>query len=274
MRFLNSFIDKISYLIFILNGKKPWSFGYNEYKWKMIEKYLDFNLFNEENFLKNFGFRIDDRIIEYPWFFSRLPKQQGILLDAGSILNYERIISHPLLLNKKIHILTLAPEHHCFWQKGISYVFEDLRNSCYKENYFDWIVCLSTMEHVGFDNTMLYTNDFSKKEYNPLSYLSAVKELHRILKPGGTLYLTVPFGKNKNYGWFQVFDEKMIDDVIKKFFPSSYTETYFRYLPDGWEKSTRLLSKNATFFDIHTQKNYDSDFAAGSRAVVCLEMVK
>lgn len=30
----------------------------------------------------------------------------------------------------------------------------------------------------------------------------------------------------------------------------------------------------ATHFDIHGQKNYDPDYAAASRAIVCLELVK
>jgi len=260
--------------IFIINGKKPWSFGYDSYKWKAIKKYLEGDLFNDGNLCEKYGFRIDERIIEYPWLLSRLSKKEGFLLDAGSTLDYELILSHPTLLDKKIFISTLAPERNCYWKRGISYIFEDLRNCCYKDNYFDWVVCISTLEHIGMDNTMLYTTDPSKKENDNRSYLSAVKEYYRTLMPGGALFVTVPFGQYKNHGWFQVFDEKMVDTLINTFNPSSYLETHFRYLSNGWQKSSRILSKDATCFDIHSQNKYDQDFAAFSRAIVCLEMVK
>lgn len=261
-------------LSFILKGKRPWTDGYNEYKWKKIRKYLEKKQFNEGNLTQNYGFRIDDRIIEYPWLFSQLPNGTGTLLDAGSTLNYELIINQPSLLSKKIYISTLAPESNCFWSKGISYIYEDLRNCCFKDHFFDWIVCISTAEHIGLDNNLLYTSDFSKKENKPDSYISAITEFSRILKPGGTLYITLPFGIKVNRGWFQVYDGQMIDELIMTFGPSSYIESHFRYQPNGWEKSSRKLSKNATCFDIHQQKEYDPDFAAFARGIVCLEMKK
>lgn len=274
MSLIGSIKNEILNDLFIINGKKPWSIGYNSYKWKVITKYLSQDQFKDGNLFEGYGFRIDERIIEYPWLFSRLSNEKGVLFDAGSTLNFELILNQPSLQQKKIFISTLAPERNCYWRRGISYIFEDLRNCCCRDNFFDWIVCISTLEHIGLDNTMLYTNDPSKKENENCSHLSAIKDYHRILKPGGTLFITTPYGQYKNHRWFQVFDEEMIDTLIDTFNPSSYLETHFRYLPQGWEKSSRILSKNATCFDIHSQKKYDRDFAAFSRAIVCLEMIK
>jgi len=274
MAHFQSIKDNLFILQFNLKGKKPWSPGYIEYKWKTIKEYLDSHTFNSGNLIENYGFRIDERIIEYPWLFSRLPEDKGTLLDAGSILNYELILDQPSLQSKKLFISTLAPEGNCFWNRGISYVFEDLRDCCYQDNYFDWVVCVSTAEHIGLDNTLLYTDDISKKENKPNTHLDAIMEFHRVLKPGGILYLTLPFGKKINRGWFQVFDGQMIDEIISAFNPSSVIETHFRYQPTGWEKSTRILSKDATCFDIHQQSEYEPDFAAFSRGIICLEMKK
>src|SRR5208337_3431860 len=102
----------------------------------------------------------------------------------------------------------------------------------------------------------------------------AIKEFYRILKPGGILYLTLPFGKKQNLLWLQLFDGLMIDEIISTFNPSSVIENYFKYQPDGWETSSRELSKDATYFDIHQKSEYDSDFAAAARGIVCLEMKK
>ena len=66
----------------------------------------------------------------------------------------------------------------------------------------------------------------------------------------------------------------MIDMIIHEFNPNSFQEECFMYDKFGWRKSNREEAKNATYFDIHKSKNYDNDFAAASRAVICLELAK
>jgi len=274
MDFLTKIYYEIACILFVINGKKPWGIGYEGYKKKKITYILKSGDFNLNELPTGYGLRVDERIVEYPWLLSRLPSKKGILLDAGSVLNFDFILQQNNINTKRVIISTLAPESRCFWQKGISYVYEDLRETCYKDHYFDWIVSLSTIEHIGLDNTMLYTTDNSKNENNPNSYLLAIKEFYRILKPGGVLYISLPFGKRKNHGWLQIFNSKMLDELIDEFSPTSIIEHHFKYKSDGWQMSSRDESKNATYFDIHKQKTYDSDYAAAARAVVCLELVK
>jgi hypothetical protein len=95
-----------------------------------------------------------------------------------------------------------------------------------------------------------------------------------MLKSDGVLYLSFPFGRRENRGWFQVFDCDMVDELIAAFRPSKLEVFYYKYEPAGWRASTREESKDATYFDIHTQPTYDADYAAASRAIVCLELVK
>lgn len=274
MKLLKKFYHLFNEGIFRVCGMKPWSRGYTSYKARSIRNAIGQHGFDTPDLPVGYGYRLDERIVEYPWFFSRLPAKSGMLLDAGSVLNFDYILEHPTLNTKKICISTLAPEPFCFWQKGISYVYEDLRKSCFRDEYFDWVASLSTIEHIGLDNTMLYTDEASKKENSASDYLAAVKEYHRMLKPGGVLYLSFPYGLHKNRDWFQIFDAEMLDGVIAAFSPSSMQEFHFRYTADGWVKSSRDDSKNATYFDIHTEKEYGADFAAASRAIVCLELIK
>jgi SAM-dependent methyltransferase len=274
MDILKSIKDNLNYSLFLINGKKPWSRGYSVYKERQVQKVLDQKEFDVNLLKRNYGLRLDERVIEYPWLFSQLPDHGGYLLDAGSALNHKFLLSREILESKHIFISTLAPETNCFWRRSISYIYEDLRDTCYKDGFFDWVVCISTLEHIGLNNTMLYTSDELKNENSPDSYLKAVREYYRVLKKGGTLFLSFPFGKHVNHGWFQVFNNEMLDSVIATFSPDSITEFHYRYENNGWQVSSREDSQDATYFDINKQKKYDADYAAASRAIVCLKMVK
>lgn len=136
----------------------------------------------------------------------------------------------------------MAPEQNCFWFKNVSYVFEDFRKSCFKDEYFDEIVYLSTLEHVGLDNNINIAGAESgvrggalgkSLSENTESFLQAVSELKRILKPGRTLYLSMPFGKHVNHGWLQVFNGEMVDNIYSQFSASDTKEWVFLYTSNG-----------------------------------------
>jgi len=267
-------INNFKLLSFYLTGMIPWSIGYEIYKKQSILKALDYNI-NLTKLPKKFGYRIDERIIEYPWLFSKLNDSYEVLLDAGSILNYDFLLLNPKLNNKKIFISTLAPENNCYWKNGISYVYEDLRESCFKNDFFDKIACISTLEHVGLDNTLLYTSDISKKENICDSYLIMIKEFKRILKTNGKLFITIPYGKRKNFGWFQIFDQQMVETIINTFNCNNYSLEYYQYKNNGWVLADKKdVDDNEDFFDIHTSKKYYKDYLAFSRAIVCIELTK
>jgi SAM-dependent methyltransferase len=265
---------RLNYAAFRLTGMRPWTRGYGEYRQQEISRILAREDFQSERLPAGYGYRLDERILEYPWLLSRLPLGRGALLDAGSALNHDFLLSRSRLREKRIFISTLAPEPVSYPAWGVSYVYEDLRASCFKDGYFDWIVSLSTIEHIGMDNTLLYTEDKSKREHDQHAYLEAVAEFHRLLKPDGKLYLSMPFGVARSYGWFQIFDAAMVDNIERCFKPRDYSEQHFRYTPEGWIASSREGSKDATYFDIQATRNYDPDYAAASRAVVCLELTK
>lgn len=206
--------------------------------------------------------------------FGRLPQDAQTVLDAGSVLNHSFLLDQPALRRKRLFISTLAPESNSFHARGISYVYEDLRRSCFRDGYFDAVVSLSTVEHIGLDNALLYSSDVAHQENRPDTYLEAIREFARLLRPGGTLLLSVPFGRRANHGWFQVFDAEMVDAVKSAFAPSAGREWIFQYRPQGWCLSDRTTAADAEYFDIHVRKSFDPDWAAASRAVACLELTR
>jgi len=270
---------------YVHRGRIPWTPGYQEAKMHFIHDVLTnsslLDIFEKNGELPDkFGFGFDERCVEYPWVFSRLRDVRERLLDAGSILNYEYFINN-LIINKKIDILTLAPESNCFWHKGVSYFFGDLRDISTRDNYYDTILCMSTLEHVGLDNTQ-YTGSQQNVEQRPTDYLKVLPELRRVLKPGGRLFISVPYGKYINFGSFQQFDAQLVKLTLDAFEPEWSEETYFHYTADGWCLSSAQDCEKAEYVQWtalppnQRQSPFpnEPDHAAAARAVACLLLAK
>ena len=222
---------------------------------------------------RGYGRWLDERLVEYPWMLSRLPENVVHLLDAGSTLNHRFILDNRALRGKNMTIMTLAPEDRCFWQKRVSYVYGDLRSTCFRDGYFDAIVCLSVLEHVGLDNRR-YDPDSNASARNPKAYLEVIQEFRRILKPGGVCLITVPFGKYQMRHWLQVFDSPMVATIVKAFGPADLRTSYFAYNDkDGWQSSSAEGAADATYFDLNSDTPWPG-CPAGAGAICCLEMRK
>ena len=116
-----------------------------------------------------YGLGFDERVVEYPWLFSRLPRDNGLMLDAGSVLNHPELLSHPRLDPKHLHIVTLAPESHCDWTLGVSYLFHDLRDLPFRDGVYETVVSLSTIEHIGMDNQRYAGSDRQRRHPTTIS---------------------------------------------------------------------------------------------------------
>jgi SAM-dependent methyltransferase len=251
---------------------RPFTPGYQTVKRATITSALDSGLLRDGKELPSgYGVAMDERVVEYAWVFSRLANV-GKMLDAGSTFNHDFLLQRPPLRGADLTIMTLAPEKRCYWHEGFSYVFGDLRNTMFADRVFDTIASISTIEHIGLNNTMLYTGDPNDAESDEDGFVPAVKEFKRILKPGGNCFISVPFGRRDNLGWYQVFDLAMIERIVETFGPTSHQIDYFGYSRDGWSRQPATALANATVYDVHTGKGWSDDLAASSRAVACLQL--
>lgn len=263
---------------YIIGGRKPRKKGYKNYRNNFVREVLaDQSLI--DCFLHNsalpvhYGFRIDERVIEYPWVISRLGAAKSTLLDAGFVLNFEFILDNPIFRGRNIVIYNLSPEN-VVRQTNVSYIYGDLGNTTLKDECFDEIVCISTLEHVGMDNTLLYSKDSRFKECRTDDYQKVIREFKRLLKPGGRLFITVPYGRYQNLGWLQQFDYEMVKTVLNIFQGSSSSTAYYKYFSNGWQAVDTDACADCSYFDIHSQSDYRPDYVAAAHAVACIEMVK
>lgn len=264
---------------YISNGSVPWSPGYKQYRYNMLKKMptdqalLDI-FARGEPLPQGYGVGIDERIVEYPWLLSRMSNAGGLMLDGGSVLNYPFLLDAPQLLVKQLVILTLAPESTMAKRQNVSYMFGDLRETLFRDEVFDLIVSISTLEHIGMDNAKLYTQDDLHNESQLDDYLKVIKEFRRILKPGGRFLMTVPFGLAQNLGWLHQFDSHGLKKAVSAFGSDLQDATFYKYGPEGWMLSDEDACAGCEYYDVHSATAPAPDLAAAARAVACLEFVK
>jgi SAM-dependent methyltransferase len=265
--------------LYLRNGKIPWSEGYKEHKYNFIKNTInaaeDLLSFKNKELPKKFAAGIDERAVEYPWLMSRLSSKKCTLLDAGSTFNFDFTVEHPVIREKELTIYTFFPEKHCFFKNRINYVFGDLRDMYFKDESFDEVVSQSTIEHIDMDNSIYGYEEKHTKEEKSYEYLKAVSEMVRVLKPGGKLLLTFPFGKYENHGFFQQFDEEMLKRMLTLFRDKGSIETdYFKYEKEGWRFAALSELHAIESFNPHTGKGKSDDGAAHSRSIACIEFIK
>ena len=78
---------------------------------------------------RGFGIGMTERVVELPWLFAKRPS--GIVLDAGSTLNHKPILDRILPTVTALHIVTLGPEKRSFPERGVSYLYADIRELPY-----------------------------------------------------------------------------------------------------------------------------------------------
>jgi O-antigen chain-terminating methyltransferase len=198
-----------------------------------------------------------ERYVEIPWALSEYSDEQTVL-DIGYANAEERYITS--LLSLKIpclHGLDLSEKKI----EGFISHIGDIRQTNFEDNFFDLIFCISTIEHVGRDNSK-YIQDYFEDVEN--GDLEALKEIYRITKNNGKCIITVPFGRFVNYGWFIQYDEKRLNILLQSA-PFGIVKMEFFIYENGWHSCDKEDLKNIVY------KDNNAPAAAG---LVCLLLKK
>jgi hypothetical protein len=235
------------------------------------------SLFSNKEIPKQFGIGLDERVVEYPWLFSKLPTNSKNILDAGSTFNFKQIIEHNYFQNKKLSIYTFYPERVNFPSNIITYQYGDLRTMPYLDGKFDCVVSHSTIEHIDMDNSiygydLTYNKSIQEKSYE---FFNAITEFNRVLSSKGVLLLTFPFGKFKNYGFFQQLDSEMLLKITEYLSNFGTLEIDFLlYSSQGWVFSNEESCTDSLSHNPHTNEDKGVDGAAHCRCVCCIKFIK
>ena len=162
--------------------------------------------------------------------------------------------------------MTLAPEPVAFTSLGVSYLYGDLRTLALRDDWFDEVVCLSTLEHVGMDNAV-YGAAGPRAEDPRAEAAQALRELLRVVRPGGRVHLSVPFGRREDHGWLRQLDREDVDDLLAAAGAARHEETVFRHTRRGWRRSSPRGEPPAPATT--PAQGRARDGAVAARAVLC-----
>ena len=139
----------------------------------------------------------DERVIEVPWVLARLSGRRA--LEVGYAFAEPPYLA--ALLQAGFEELAGVDLAHAD-VPGLTGVQADVRDLPFEDGAFDLVLCVSTLEHVGADNT----GDGLEAEDDADSRRTALRELRRVLASNGRLLITVPCGEPGDYGWFRQDD--------------------------------------------------------------------
>jgi hypothetical protein len=194
-----------------------------------------------------------ERAVEIPWVASAIANCFGLWLDVGYVhaehryweaiptVDWRRLLrfgygfdiappppSDPL----PVHVVGDV----------IDYDFKALPR-------FDLITCISTLEHVGCDNT-LYLADAGRRDHPFTLQQRALQQLLSVLTRRGRLLLTLPYGAFQDHGWFLQYDADMVQaltDIAVQIGQQLTTERYYQLTDEGWRRANREELKAVSY---------------------------
>lgn len=152
-----------------------------------------------------------ERVIEVPWVLGRLDiAHSPEVLDTGSAFAphaYRRLL-RGIAGMCCLHLADLvdcdipgATSHHA-----------DIRALPFGEERFDTVICISTLEHIGMDNREYGIN--SERQQAAGEDVRTLRELGRVVRTDGSLYVTVPAGCDADHGSFRQYSPATWRSVV------------------------------------------------------------
>lgn len=138
-------------------------------------------------------------------------------------------------------------------------ILMDARKMGFRNETFDQVMCLSTMEHIGLDKLGYETKTFDSN-YGVSGDILAMTEICRVLKPKGTVIVTVPYGNLiiKRQGYRVYYDESL-SILTSKFL---ILKKKFFVLKKGlWKECGEMEANNSTQLECSNQKFHSDIFA-------------
>ncbi len=177
------------------------------------------------------------RIVEVPFVHRNLPYPfHGRVLDVG--YRESQIIYELASLGFETWGIDIRPPLPEF--PSVKYIKGDVRTYSLPQGYFDIVIGLSTIEHIGM---RAYGDPGSDTEGDR----HAMRAMRDALSPHGQLILTVPFGKRGATKWYRVYDHAALQSLLIESGFTAETAEFWRqkglqWAPVSWKEAEQADS--------------------------------
>lgn len=171
-----------------------------------------------------------ERIVENPFIFENLHriKAGSIILDIG--YRGSTVIAELAALEKfQCYAIDIRKP---FKYLKTRIIRGSICKAPLKSSFFDVVLAISTVEHIGLQEPYGDSED-------RIADRVAVEEMIRILKTGGTLFITVPYGRAVSWCYFRVYNRASLRKLLSGL--KVEEEKYYARSEDGksWESCDR-----------------------------------
>jgi len=189
----------------------------------------------------------DERPVEIAWCLSRY-RDEPRVLDAGYAFAEPAYLAALGTLDAKELVgVDLAQAD----VPGLTSIQADLRELPFDSGSFDVVFCISTIEHVGADNS----------GYGIASTAGgmddALAELRRV---GGRALITVPCGEREDHGWFVQDTPEGWRDRFRQAGFLIFEDEIYEATADGWRSAPEFTPAGVHYG------------ARGAAAILCAEL--
>jgi hypothetical protein len=173
------------------------------------------------------GAGVDERPIEIPWCLSRV-------LDGERVLDVGYAFAEPVYLDALGALGDVTGVDLVVNEiPGVTSVQADLRDLPFEDELFDVAIAISTLEHVGRDNTQYGL----AAEEDDGSLDAALRELRRVAK---RLLVTVPTGERELLPEQAVYEPSEWVDRFSRAGFVVFEDELYELTPDGWRSVPEL----------------------------------
>ena len=196
----------------------------------------------------------DERLVEIPWTLARYRGEPRVL-DVG----YAH--AEPVYVAALIAAAPHEPTGVDLAKAdvpGVRGVAADVRELPFANRAFDVVFCISTLEHIGRDNTVYGLG--AERDQRALS--QSLRELRRVLSRQGRLLVTVPCGEAQDLGWQVQLDDEAWLTLFRANGFLVFEHEVYELLDDGWRATAELPRTGVRY----------ATRGPGASAVLCAEL--
>jgi SAM-dependent methyltransferase len=169
----------------------------------------------------------DERVIEIPWTLARYRGEPRVLDVGYAHAEPAYLVALAAAVPAEVTGVDLVEAE----VPGIRPVVADLRRLPFEEESFDVVFCISTLEHVGYDNTRYGVEG----ERDEAGMEAALAELLRVLGDSGRLLLTVPCGPEQDLGWYVRLPAERWRRLFERCGLAIVEDEVYGWTDEGWQ---------------------------------------